>query len=483
MKKLSILKEQLAAGAYEQRLCRLYCCGPVQAAAHAARYAAVLDGLDATFGPHAEAALFSAPGRTEIGGNHTDHQRGRVLAGSVNIDMIAAVAENGCGELRVQSEGYDLCVIPLADLEKKPAEENTTMALLRGTCAAFVQRGAKLTGLDVYVASNVPKGSGVSSSAAFEVLIGTILNELFMGDAKVSAIEIAQIGQWAENVYFGKPCGLMDQMASSVGNIITIDFADKDHPAVTPVAVDFAKAGLALCILDSGADHADLTDEYAAIPADCCAVAAVCGGKVLREVPFADFLANVPACRKACGDRIGDGGEDRRDGARGGVVAGLRHRGGDADHHVHLRAGKLRGDLLGDAHVRLRVLQVDLEVLAFNEARLREALDKALVAVVQRAVLRELADAHGVGFRKGDGGGKDQGDADDDGNDALHNVFLPDVLLSRLENSDQSWMKRRDQENKNASYSLRNMRRKILPWCHSVWPFGPLYPVPTYGAA
>ena len=303
MKKLSILKEQLAAGAYEQRLCRLYCCGPVQAAAHAARYAAVLDGLDATFGPHAEAALFSAPGRTEIGGNHTDHQRGRVLAGSVNIDMIAAVAENGCGELRVQSEGYDLCVIPLADLEKKPAEENTTMALLRGTCAAFVQRGAKLTGLDVYVASNVPKGSGVSSSAAFEVLIGTILNELFMGDAKVSAIEIAQIGQWAENVYFGKPCGLMDQMASSVGNIITIDFADKDHPAVTPGAVDFAKAGLALCILDSGADHADLTDEYAAIPADCCAVAAVCGGKVLREVPFADFLANVPACRKACGDR------------------------------------------------------------------------------------------------------------------------------------------------------------------------------------
>ena len=303
MKKLSILKEQLAAGAYEQRLCRLYCCGPVQAAAHAARYAAVLDGLDAAFGPHAEAALFSAPGRTEIGGNHTDHQRGRVLAGSVNIDMIAAVAENSRGELRVQSEGYDLCVIPLADLEKKPAEENTTMALLRGTCAAFVQRGAKLTGLDVYVASNVPKGSGVSSSAAFEVLIGTILNELFMGDAKVSAIEIAQIGQWAENVYFGKPCGLMDQMASSVGNIITIDFADKDHPAVTPVAVDFAKAGLALCILDSGADHADLTDEYAAIPADCCAVAAVCGGKVLREVPFADFLANVPACRKACGDR------------------------------------------------------------------------------------------------------------------------------------------------------------------------------------
>lgn len=303
MKEISILRNDLSSGAYEARLCRLYCCGPEQAAAHAARYAAVLDGLEAAFGPHKTAALFSAPGRTEIGGNHTDHQRGRVLAGSVNIDMIAAVAGNGRGELRVQSEGYDLCVVSLADLEKKPEEENTTMALLRGTCAAFAQRGAALTGLDVYIASNVPKGSGVSSSAAFEVLIGTILNQLFMGEGKVSAIEIAQIGQWAENVYFGKPCGLMDQMASSVGNIITIDFADREHPAVLPVEVDFAKAGLALCILDSGADHADLTDEYAAIPADCRAVAEVCGGEVLREVPYEAFLAKLPACRAAAGDR------------------------------------------------------------------------------------------------------------------------------------------------------------------------------------
>ena len=148
----------------------------------------------------------------------------------------------------------------------------------------------------------MPKGSGVSSSAAYEVLIGTILNELFMAE-KVSPIAIAQIGQWAENVYFGKPCGLMDQMASSVGNIITIDFADPANPVVEPVEVDFSKAGLALCILDSGADHADLTDEYAAIPADCRAVAAVCGGDVLRNVPFETFLANIPACRKACGDR------------------------------------------------------------------------------------------------------------------------------------------------------------------------------------
>ena len=148
----------------------------------------------------------------------------------------------------------------------------------------------------------MPKGSGISSSAAFEVLIGVILNDLFM-EEKVSSIAIAQIGQWAENVYFGKPCGLMDQMASSVGNIITIDFADALNPVVEPVSVDFSQAGLALCILDSGADHADLTDEYAAVPADCRAVAAVCGGEVLREVPFETFVSRIPACRAACSDR------------------------------------------------------------------------------------------------------------------------------------------------------------------------------------
>ena len=225
-----------------------------------------------------------------------------MLAGSVNIDMIAAAAPSSLNQLRVQSEGYDLCVIDLGDLAARKEEENTTASLLRGECEAFRQRGAKLSGLDVYISSNVPKGSGVSSSAAFEVLVGVILNDCFM-DEKVSPIAIAQIGQWAENVYFGKPCGLMDQMASSVGNIITIDFADKANPDVEPVQVDFSKAGLALCILDSGADHADLTDEYAAIPNECRAVAAVCGGEVLRDVPFETFLANIPACRKQCGDR------------------------------------------------------------------------------------------------------------------------------------------------------------------------------------
>ena len=302
MKSIPVWKQELSDGVHAARLASLYCCAPAETASEAARYAAVLDGLEKTFGSHAEAGLYSAPGRTEIGGNHTDHQHGRVLAGSVNIDMIAAAAPNDKNQLRVQSEGYDLCVIDLNDLEARKEEENTTAALLRGECAAFTQRGAKLAGLDVYISSNVPKGSGVSSSAAFEVLIGVILNDCFMTE-KVSPIAIAQIGQWAENVYFGKPCGLMDQMASSVGNFITIDFASPAKPVVEPVAVDFSKAGLALCILDSGADHADLTDEYAAIPAECRAVAAVCGGEVLRDVPFETFLAKLPECRRQCGDR------------------------------------------------------------------------------------------------------------------------------------------------------------------------------------
>ena len=302
MKSIPVWKQELSDGVHAARLASLYCCSPAETASEAARYTAVLDGLEKTFGSHAEAGLYSAPGRTEIGGNHTDHQHGRVLAGSVNIDMIAAAAPNDKNQLRVQSEGYDLCVIDLNDLEARKEEENTTAALLRGECAAFTQRGAKLAGLDIYISSNVPKGSGVSSSAAFEVLIGVILNDCFMTE-KVSPIAIAQIGQWAENVYFGKPCGLMDQMASSVGNIITIDFASPAKPVVEPVAVDFSKAGLALCILDSGADHADLTDEYAAIPAECRAVAAVCGGEVLRDVPFETFLAKLPECRRQCGDR------------------------------------------------------------------------------------------------------------------------------------------------------------------------------------
>ena len=276
----------ILAAAQVAGVTRIFKCGGAQAIAALAYGTESVPQVDKIVGP----------------GNAYVAEAKKQVFGQVNIDMIAAAAPNDKNQLRVQSEGYDLCVIDLNDLEARKEEENTTAALLRGECAAFTQRGAKLAGLDVYVSSNVPKGSGVSSSAAFEVLIGVILNDCFMTE-KVSPIAIAQIGQWAENVYFGKPCGLMDQMASSVGNIITIDFASPAKPVVEPVAVDFSKAGLVLCILDSGADHADLTDEYAAIPAECRAVAAVCGGEVLRDVPFETFLAKLPECRRQCGDR------------------------------------------------------------------------------------------------------------------------------------------------------------------------------------
>lgn len=290
------------SGAYDRKLEQLYCCPAGEAESFAKRYLALLDKLEETFGAKERAALFSAPGRTEIGGNHTDHQHGRVLAGSVNLDMIAAAGENELNQLRVLSEGYALEAVSLDHLEKRAEEENTSAAILRGSLKAFADRGAKLRGLDVYISSNVPKGSGLSSSAAFEVLIETILNELCM-EQKVSPVEIARIGQWVENVYFGKPCGLMDQMASSVGNVITIDFADPSNPVAQPVDVDFGKAGLALCILDSGGDHADLTDEYAAVPNECRAVARLLGEEVLRELPFERFLSSIPLCREKLGDR------------------------------------------------------------------------------------------------------------------------------------------------------------------------------------
>lgn len=245
---------------------------------------------------------FSAPGRVELGGNHTDHQHGCVLAAAVDLEMRAAVTPNHDGVIRVFSQGFAPVEVALGDWTPRPEERNTTAALVRGMAAQFIRRGAALTGLDMRVTSQVPVGSGLSSSAAFEVLLGRVFSGLCCGGS-VSPEDIARMGQTAERDYFGKPCGLMDQMASSVGNIITIDFADPAHPVVEPVQVDFSKAGLALCILDSGADHADLTDEYAAIPADCRAVAAVCGGEVLRDVPFETFLSKLPECRRQCGDR------------------------------------------------------------------------------------------------------------------------------------------------------------------------------------
>ena len=258
-------------------------------------------GFSKAFGGEAE-RYFSAPGRTEISGNHTDHQRGRVLAGAVNLDTVAAVRVNGTCVIRVQSKGYPMCQVSLDALEPVEAEINSTPALIRGVAARFAQLGCKVGGFDAYCESTVLPGSGLSSSAAFEVLIGTIINHLFF-DGRVSQPEIAQIGQYAENVFFGKPCGLMDQTASAVGGLVTIDFADKAHPDIRPVQFDFSTTGHALCIIDSRADHADLTDEYAAVPGEMKSICEYFGKDVVTEIPEEDFYAAIPALREKCGDR------------------------------------------------------------------------------------------------------------------------------------------------------------------------------------
>ena len=258
-------------------------------------------GFAAAFGGAAE-RYFSAPGRTEVSGNHTDHQRGRVLAGAVNLDTVAAVRANGSNVIRVQSKGYPLCQVRLDALEPVADEINSTPALIRGVAARFAQLGCKVEGFDAYCESTVLPGSGLSSSAAFEVLIGTIINHLFFG-GRVSQPEIAQIGQYAENVFFGKPCGLMDQTASAVGGLVTIDFADKERPDIRPVHFDFSTTGHALCIIDSRADHADLTDEYAAIPGELKALCAFFGKEVITEIPEEEFYAAIPALREKYPDR------------------------------------------------------------------------------------------------------------------------------------------------------------------------------------
>ena len=264
-------------------------------------YETLKQGFRKQFGREAE-WIFSAPGRTELSGNHTDHQHGCVLAAAVDLDTRAAVGKNGGNAICVLSEGYPLCEVALDELAVRPEEKNTTAALVRGVAARFAQLGCKIEGFDAYVTSTVLPGSGLSSSAAFEVLLGTIVNTLFNASA-ATPVQIAQIGQYAENVYFGKPCGLMDQTASSVGNIIAIDFADPEKPQVERLDFDFESCGYCLCILDSGADHAELTQEYAAIPQEMKAVAAVFGKNYLREVDEAAFYDRIAEAREKCGDR------------------------------------------------------------------------------------------------------------------------------------------------------------------------------------
>ena len=261
----------------------------------------LLGQFHALFGDR-EARVWSAPGRTEIGGNHTDHQHGKVVAASVDMDMLAAAAANGENTVRVKSDGYDMITLTLDTLTPVAGEQGTTRALIRGVCAEAAARGYAVGGFDACVTSNVLQGSGLSSSAAFEILIGAVVNGLFC-DSRLTATELAIMGQAAENKFFGKPCGLMDQMASAWGGAIAIDFADPAAPVVTPVDYDFSASGHSLCMINLHSDHADLTAEYAAIPAELGAVSAHFGKKYLREVDESEFYAAIPELRREAGDR------------------------------------------------------------------------------------------------------------------------------------------------------------------------------------
>lgn len=298
----STVKESFLNGKYDDSLQRLYVCTADDFPAYRSRFAKAIASFEDLYGANREISVFSAPGRTEIGGNHTDHQRGRVLAASVNLDVIAIAAPNGTNTVRVHSEGYPEDCVSLMQLMPLAEEINHSAALIRGICARFKEFGYPVQGFDAYTTSNVLSGSGLSSSAAFEVLIGTIVNHLFC-EEKETALSVAQIGQSAENRYFGKPCGLMDQAASSVGGCIQIDFANKESPQIIPVPFDFTKSGHALCIIDTKCSHNDLTPDYAAIPQEMSAVAAYFGKEVLREVDELEFYQQITALRNATNDR------------------------------------------------------------------------------------------------------------------------------------------------------------------------------------
>ena len=300
MHKTEELKEQLKSGALDARLTEIYVDGALLSY-QKERYMQAITEFERLFGA-GEAEIYSAPGRSEVGGNHTDHQHGQVLAASVNLDAIAVVrpAEDNC--IRLKSDGYPMLTLELAELEPKPKEEGTSLGLMRGMAAGLQERGYSIGGFMAYATSDVLSGAGLSSSAAFEVLVGTILSGLY-NDMRISPVEIAQIAQISENVYFGKPCGLMDQMACSVGGLIHIDFKDTEKPMVEKVEVDFASFDHSLCITDTKGSHADLTDDYAAIPAEMKQVASHFGKEVLRDVTEQEFYAKLAKLREKFGDR------------------------------------------------------------------------------------------------------------------------------------------------------------------------------------
>ena len=294
------VKELLLSGAKDELLMDIYL-DENKLAYQRERYAAAIDKFEELYGA-ADISIYSAPGRSEIGGNHTDHQNGEVLAASVNLDAIAIVEATDDGLVKVVSGEYPMITVDVNNLEKEDSEEGTTLSLIKGVLAGVKNHGGKVGGFQTYITSDVLIGAGLSSSAAFETIIGTIISGLY-NNMTISPVDIAIIGQYAENVYFGKPCGLMDQTASSVGNLVHIDFADKANPVIEEVSCDLGKYGYSLCITDTKGSHADLTPDYAAVPAEMKAAAAVFGKEVLHGVTMEELIEKSAEVRAAAGDR------------------------------------------------------------------------------------------------------------------------------------------------------------------------------------
>ena len=299
MADLNTLRNEITSGKLDERLSRLYGSDTEKARA---RFLHISHLFEEKFGDRENIRFFSAPGRTEVCGNHTDHNHGQVLAAAINLDAVACAVKTDDHFIRVYSENYPGDIIDINILEPQMNEVEKSASLVRGVAARFKELGYNIGGIDCVTVNNVLKGSGMSSSASFEVLVGTMLSYLY-NDGKVSPVEIAKIAQYAENKFFGKPCGLMDQMACSVGSFVQIDFCDPEKPVITPVEFDFASCGHSLCIVDTRADHADLTDDYAAIRREMEAVAGYFGKSCLREITEADVLANVAGIKEKLGER------------------------------------------------------------------------------------------------------------------------------------------------------------------------------------
>ncbi|MGN0410425.1 MAG: galactokinase [Candidatus Fimousia sp.] len=299
-KNTKILVQEFKAGQYAERLKDIYVDDAVLDY-QKERYIKAIQEFEKLYGEQ-EVEIYSAPGRSEVGGNHTDHQYGKVLAASINLDAIAIVAKTDDSIIDIKSEGYDRIQVHLDSLQPRKEEEGRSEALTRGVAARLKEEGYIIGGFQAYATSDVLNGAGMSSSAAYEVLVGNILSGVY-NEGKASPILLAQIGQYAENEYFGKPCGLMDQMASSVGGLINIDFEDPKNPKVKQVKVDFEEYGHSLCIVDTKGSHADLTDDYAAIPQEMKQVANFFEEDVLRKVDKNEFYLNLPKIREILGDR------------------------------------------------------------------------------------------------------------------------------------------------------------------------------------